>query len=390
MSSNWCLRFLNGALKGRTIALKPGSNTLGSASGCEVMLPAGEAAPRHVVVHAGELVVSVQKVDGAAARLNGEDLPAQRKTVLPGDILAIGQIDLELDRHVAEADDPMFVWSESALSDDDGPRAPTPVAPARPGRHIGAIAAVVVALAAAGALAAWRGGADGAAREATAPSPGEIQSLLAAYPEVEVVAGSGGQLVLKGYVESRPRQQALAQVMRPFGAHVVVAVHPADEMVEQARRFIAEPGIAFTYAGRGQLVVSGASDDDTLRRKIRRLAEDLHPSVLVTDKVQYRAPPPGRRADAPNAWSAWQEILPARMVSITTEDASGMRHIQLANGTRYYEGAVLRSGAELQAIDVDGLTIDAGTSGRRDDGARAAPARAPREEDFTRRPAAGG
>ena len=143
------------------------------------MLPGGEAAPRHVVVHAGELVVSVQKVDGAAARLNGDDLPAQRKTVLPGDILTIGQIDLELDRHVAEADDPMFVWSDSALGDDDAPRAAPPAAPLRTGRRAGAIAAVVVALAAAGALAAWRGGADGAPHEATAPTPGQIQALPA-------------------------------------------------------------------------------------------------------------------------------------------------------------------------------------------------------------------
>ena len=127
-------------------------------------------------------------MDGAAARLNGDDLPAQRKTVLPGDILTIGQIDLELDRHVAEADDPMFVWSDSALGDDDAPRAAPPAAPLRTGRRAGAIAAVVVALAAAGALAAWRGGADGAPHEATAPTPGQIQALLAAYPEVEVVA----------------------------------------------------------------------------------------------------------------------------------------------------------------------------------------------------------
>jgi type III secretion protein D len=48
------------------------------------------------------------------------------------------------------------------------------------------------------------------------------------------------------------------------------------------------------------------------------------------------------------------------MVSIT-EDDNGTRFIQLANGTRYYEGAVLRSGAELQGISVDRLTIEGGS-----------------------------
>ena len=35
----WCLRFIGGAMRGRTITLKPGVNLVGSAGGCEVMLP---------------------------------------------------------------------------------------------------------------------------------------------------------------------------------------------------------------------------------------------------------------------------------------------------------------------------------------------------------------
>ena len=47
------------------------------------------------------------------------------------------------------------------------------------------------------------------------------------------------------------------------------------------------------------------------------------------------------------------------MVSIT-EDGNGLRHIQLSNGSRYYEGSVLRSGAELKRIDADGLVLSGG------------------------------
>jgi hypothetical protein len=81
---------------------------------------------------------------------------------------------------------------------------------------------------------------------------------------------------------------------------------------------------------------------------------------MVSDKVQYRpAPPRDKDAAARAQWAAWQELLPARLVSIT-ESSDGMRSIQLANGNRYYEGSVLRSGAELQRIDAGGLVLSGG------------------------------
>jgi type III secretion protein D len=136
----------------------------------------------------------------------------------------------------------------------------------------------------------------------------------------------------------------------------------AEEMVEQARRFVSDPGVTIAYAGSGRLVVSGTVEDDAVRQQIRRLSEDLHPMVLVSDKVTYR-PKTARSndegADARAQWAAWQNMLPARMVGIT-EDANGLKHIQLANGTRYYEGALLKSGAELTRIDADGLVLSGG------------------------------
>ena len=58
-------------------------------------------------------------------------------------------------------------------------------------------------------------------------------------------------------------------------------------------------------------------------------------------------------------WAAWQRVLPSRMVGIT-EDAHGMKYIQLANGSRYYEGSLLRSGAEITRIELDGLVLSGG------------------------------
>ena len=112
-------------------------------------------------------------------------------------------------------------------------------------------------------------------------------------------------------------------------------------------------------------MLSGTADDDGVRQKVRRLGEELYPAVMLSDKVQYRpAPAPDPQAAQRAQWTAWQELLPARLVSIT-EGGDGLRSIQLANGNRYYEGSVLKSGAELQHIDADGLVLS---------GAKTAPA----------------
>jgi type III secretion protein D len=357
----WCLRFLSGAVKGRTIALKPGANTLGSSGDCEVMLPGSDVLPRHLVFTVGELVVSLQKVGAASARLNGEEMQGQRKSVVAGDIVSVGGIDFQVDRSypVPEHDDPMFDWAESILP-GDAPQAPLPQAPARRGSPWTSVAVILLAVSGVVGVLAWAGGAASVQPVSTV-NLAEVEKALKPFPEVEVVAVSGGRFNVRGYVESRQRKQALAQAMAPFGRHVSVSVHAAEDIVEQARRYVSDPGIAMSYAGQGRLIVTGNAEDEAVRQKIRRLADDLQPAVLVSDQVQVKPKAqPDRAGDQQRAqWEAWQSVLPSRMVSIT-EDGSGMSYIQLANGSRYYEGSVLKSGAELKRIEADGLVVTPG------------------------------
>jgi type III secretion protein D len=188
---------------------------------------------------------------------------------------------------------------------------------------------------------------------------GDLSALrreLASYPEVELVAAAGDQMQLNGFVESQLRKQALEQLIRPYGHKVVGRVQVVEAVVEQARRFVADPGVAVNYGGKGRLVLSGATENAAVQERIQRLAEDFHPAVLVSDKVQYR-PKKQEASGEPNSlWANWQSLLPSRVVSIT-EDAEGMRHIQLANGHRYYEGALLKSGAELKLVTPNELVI---------------------------------
>lgn len=355
--ATWCLRFLSGAVKGRTIALKPGANVLGSSGECDVMLPGGEVLPRHLVFTVGELVVTMQRVSTASARLNGEEMLPARKSVVAGDIVSLGAMDFQLDRSypaTAERDDRMFARPDSVLPDVAPVAAAAAAQRSRQGYWVGGVLAAL-ALAGLAAVATGAGGTSGSGGGSV--NLAEVEKALAPFPEVEVLAAPGGRFAVKGYVESRQRRQSLEQAMAPFGRRVSVNVHAADEMVEQARRYVSDPGVAVTYAGGGRLVMSGTVEDEAVRRKIQRLGEDLHPTVLVSDKVVYKPrPQAARETDLQAQWNAWQSVLPGRMVSIT-DDGNGLRHIQLSNGNRYYEGSVLRSGAEIKRIDPDGLVV---------------------------------
>lgn len=356
----WCLRFLNGAMKGRTIALKPGANVVGASGDCDIMLPGSDVLPRHLVFTAGELVVSVQKIGTGALKLNRDEMAQPRRSLATGDVIGVGEIELQLERSypAARPADPMFASADSAVPGHP----PLPALPVlgRPAFRAGA-ALLVLACAGVLGVALWAGGEDRPQR--TRADLIGVENALKPFRDVETIAAPGGHVLVKGFVESRPRKLALAEALRPFGEQVSANVYATDELVEQARRYLGTPGVAVDYGGQGRLVLTGASDDEALPAKVRRLGQDLHPAVMVLDKVRYRPPPPVDREAASHAqWAAWQELLPARLVSIT-DDGHGLRSIQLANGNRYYEGSVLKSGAEITRIDADGLVLSSGKPG---------------------------
>lgn len=359
-AGGWCLRFLGGAVKGRTVALRPGPNIVGSSGECDIMLPGGEVLPRHLVLGVGELVVSVQKIGAATLRLNGEPMEQSRRSLVTGDVVAVGELELQLERElpVAPPQDPMFAGPDSLLPSAET-AASVAALPRRASFWIGAALLVLVGI---GLLGLWAADAAAPPVAGAGAALAEVELAVAPFGEVEVTAAPGTQLTVRGFVETRERRQALQHALQPFAGQVLMRVYAADALVEEARRYVGEPGIAVSYAGKGRLVVSGTGDDSAVREKIRRLAEDLHPAVILSDKVQYRPAPVADKEAAQRAqWAAWQELLPARLVGIT--DGDGLRSIQLSNGNRYYEGAVLKSGTELQRIDADGLVLRDGRDG---------------------------
>jgi Inner membrane component of T3SS, cytoplasmic domain len=344
----WRLRFVDGAMRGRTIGLKPGANVLGAAGDCDILLPGAEVQPRHLRLVAGDVAVALQRIGDAPVRLNDAEVPGRSRGLVAGDRITLGGLEIELDR---VADDAGFL---------DGPSMPSAnaTASALP-RASRAWPLFAAGFAISIGLLWWTLG-PAIARPSTAQDSGSarLQPLLADYPEMRLVQAADGTLRLEGFVESQLRMKMLEQALAPLGDKVRLRVQVVESLVEQARRFVADPAVAVNYAGQGRLVLSGATESTTVQQKIARLGEDMQPAVFVNDRVQYKpkAAEPGR--DAQSLWTHWQGLLPARIVSIT-EGADGLRHIQLANGQRYYEGALLESGARLELIKPDELVISA-------------------------------
>ncbi len=361
----WCLRFLSGAMRGRTVLLHAGVNVLGSGADCDVLLPGGDVLSQHLVLNVGEISVSMQQLGSAPVRLNGDELIQARRNVVVGDVVALGGVSFQLDRNypAVTREDPMFATGPTATAS-----AP-PKAQAGLGRSVVWLAVAVLVFGLGGLTAVLLTSRSQLPGNAHGVNLSAVEKALAPFPEVEVLAAPGGRFNVKGYVESRQRRQQLERAMQPFGPSVSVAVHAAEDVVEQARRFVADPAIAVNYGGQGRLVLSGVAEDDGVRAKIRRLAEDLHPSVLVFDRVQYREKPRAALVDPVTQWESWQRMMPARMVGIT-QDERGVRYVQLANGNRLYEGALLRSGVELKRIGAEGLEFSEEPAGTPASGGR--------------------
>lgn len=362
--AGWTLRLLGGAVYGRVISLRRGANVLGAASDVDISVPGDDVQPRHLVLNVGELAVSAERIGEAQVKVNGRDTTQRVIALAGGDILTVGSLDMELLRAApaaSETTDTLFAWAESgrraARADSDEPVR-------RSSRWVlGGIGVLVVALLiGAGWLAATLSQDGGFARTAQV-DPAAVRETVAGYPELEVVSLPNGAVTVRGFVNSRVDRQRIAQALAPFGRGVQQQVRSADDIIEHIQRYVDEPGVGIAYQGNGRVVLTGTADPVAGRDKVKRVIEDLHPGVLVSDRIDYRETADSRRRHLREGrWDNWQGVFPARVVSIT-DNGDGTRYVQLANGSRYFEGAVLKNGAEIEKIEADGLVLKEGKGG---------------------------
>lgn len=366
----WAVRFLSGPLRGRAQTLRPGASVLGAAPDCDILLPSSEALPRHLVFTAGELALVVQRAaDEAQVQLNGQPMSSSRRSLIAGDVVSIGKTDMQIDHVYArhgqdDAREPQHADSMFLADDSDDMLEARALACGRR-RPGGALVALLGA--AAVLLASWvagRGGdaAGNAAAQLSARSGADflkLEKVLRDYPDVEVTAAPGGRLGLKGYVETVARLKALRDDVRKAAPQASMQVHVAEDLVEQATRFIGDPAVSVMYAGKGRLMAAGSVEGGAARERIKQLNNDWQPAAFIEDKLSQRqpqAPQESKAAADAQAVAFWQSQLPSRLVSVTEGDG-GLRHVQLANGHRYFEGSQLKSGAEIKRIEADALDI---------------------------------
>ncbi len=371
----WAVRFLSGPLRGRAQTLTPGASVLGAAPDCDILLPSSEALPRHLVFTAGELALVVQRAaDDAPVQLNGQPMSSSRRSLVAGDVVSIGKTDVQIDhsypRHgLDDAQEPRHADSMFLADDSDDAHEARALASGRrrPGGAWAALLGAAALGAAAVLLTSWLAGRGGdaagdAAAQLSARSGADfvkLEKVLRDYPDVEVTAAPGGRLGLKGYVETAARLKALRDDVRKAAPQASIQVHVAEDLVEQATRFIGDPAVSVLYAGKGRLMAAGSVEGGAARERIKQLNNDWQPAAFIEDKLSQRqpqAPQESKAAADAQAVAFWQSQLPSRLVSVTEGDG-GLRHVQLANGHRYFEGSQLKSGAELKRIEADALDI---------------------------------
>lgn len=360
-ASGWTLRLLGGAVYGRVVSLRRGPNVLGSSGDVDISVPGADVLPRHLVLNVGDLAVSAERIGEAHVQVNGRDTTQRLFALAGGDILTIGSLDVELLRAApvtSEATDTLFAWAESGRR---AAQAESDESVRRPNRWLvaglGALATVL--LVGAGWLAATISHDGGTPRTAQV-DPAAVRKTVSAYPELEVVSLPNGVVTVRGFVNSRVDRQRIVQALAPYGRGVQQQVRSADDIIEHIQRYVDEPGVGIAYQGQGRVVLTGTADPTVGRDKVKRVIEDLHPGVLVSDRIEYRETADSRRRKLSDGrLDNWQGVFPARVVSIT-EDGDGTRFVQLANGNRYFEGSVLKSGAEIEKIGAEGLVLKDG------------------------------
>jgi|HubBroStandDraft_5_1064220.scaffolds.fasta_scaffold32057_2 type III secretion system YscD/HrpQ family protein len=151
--------------------------------------------------------------------------------------------------------------------------------------------------------------------------------------------GPHGELEVTGLVTDLAQRQRLYDWLR--GANygdATVTVQPISELLEQARRAIADDQLRIGLQA-GRLRIEGATSQPSVKERIQALTRDLRGSIAVEDSVSY--------VDArEQAGSAGP--LPIRLRGVMIGNPS---YFLTDQGVRYFVGGTLPDGAEVLAID---------------------------------------
>jgi type III secretion protein D len=357
--SPWKLCFLSGPLYGRAMPLRMGTNVVGSAPTCEIIVPDSSVAPRQLMFDVGGIAVSVR-----------------RRSVVPGDVITLGAIRIGIER--AGTIRMPTVAAEGVRAQATAAEHLPSWLPAAAARWVArwsgkagrgrtwlfAGIALWLAVALAGGMVAFAGpdgwsgwsiwGRDPAARAQ------QVRHALGDPAEIAVAPATDGTLRVTGYVPTEPDREALLARARAMTEVSVGEVYVVSELLAAAQQYFSAggtsgtAGLSVAYGGQGRIVVSGTADRAQAWQRIRNYARDARPAVEVVDRVAWDGPaPPTVVVETPRA-----DGLPA--IVGTYEDEDGTRFVQTKDGQLYFEGARVKGDLQVKSIASDGVVLDRG------------------------------
>jgi hypothetical protein len=182
-----------------------------------------------------------------------------------------------------------------------------------------------------------------------------LERAVRAYPEVHIGHPPGKPFVVSGFVTSATEKASLRQTVQSMAPQVELQVRTADELRAQAQQLIGDPEVSLHYQGRGRLLAQGQVSNSQLSERIRQINADWQPHAFIQDQLEIQKKVTSKKTDAESV-AFWQKQLPSRLVSIN-QSGNGLPYIQLDNHHLYFEGSVLKSGAEIKKIEPNALDL---------------------------------
>jgi hypothetical protein len=168
------------------------------------------------------------------------------------------------------------------------------------------------------------------------------------WPDVQLQSKPSQETQITGYVNTPAALTALRQWVKGQGMDSAsMLVRVGDDMAAKVREAVGDPGLKVSYLGAGRVRVAGSSNDLALRTRLLALRTDLAGAVLIDDQVAFAA-----QTEPPR-----QHTLPVRILGISPGPNGSFTTV---DGARYFVGGVLSDGAEVTAIQRDGIAFKMG------------------------------
>jgi len=348
-----CVRQLlvqSGMHAGALIKLKNGSNVLGHAPDCDVVLADEGLAARHLDIVLEGRSAWIRRLEDAPLEVNGRRLESQRAIVRPGTVISVGACRIILQSPLATDSDP----------DVDGGTADSPLA----GIYSSLLAGrwLMLAVLGLGIFGIWWAWSDGLATRTHASQYASKTTAAQLFEQgfrnlnladVQLLTVGQNNYRLSGFVDNQQQAQTLSALAKNAPAlrvesHVAVGSQIAAWISDS----VANPEVSVRYTGKGEVIIEGEVRALNHRARLEQVNEQFARLVRINDKTRPPAEPKSVVVRALEPTS-----LPYRAVPVISGRGGNVTHVLAHEQRRYFVGAVLPDGSVLEAVDAKQVVV---------------------------------